>query len=457
MRKITALVLAACLSIPWIGSAAFADESSNTVVLNTYFEEDFNSVETGGTASSFEEYVLGSNKIYVAENPDAADKSLCFDSVGASSRTSSRAVLNTGRAEGSIAVDFDVCLTGESNEFRIYVVSYTTGEKYLAKIIGTNLLTPSGSIIAPLTPGTFYPVTIIVHTETSTADYYVNNRKKVSGVQFYDKNLEAFDLLRFYQFNDSTNQTRTYIDNVKVYESERPASEYETMGKTVKFEMSPTIAPLASDKMTADYMSGAAALYVNKNKIYSGGEAKIIDEENPSAVPFIEDGRTLAPVRAIAEALSATVTWDDETKTAAIAYDGGTVTVTAYKKSFTVNGEEKSLDVPATIKDGRIYLPVRAIAEAMGKKLTYDKSGMVIIADRENFFDFKNDIPIFRNVARNLVFTDYDGQAIVKAAASKGHPRLHANAEKLAGLKSYALSDPQTKRWSEYIIKAADA
>ncbi len=104
MRKITALVLAACLSIPWIGSAAFADESSNTVVLNTYFEEDFNSVETGGTASSFEEYVLGSNKIYVAENPDAADKSLCFDSVGASSRTSSRAVLNTGRAEGSIAL-----------------------------------------------------------------------------------------------------------------------------------------------------------------------------------------------------------------------------------------------------------------------------------------------------------------------------------------------------------------
>ena len=45
MRKITALVLAACLSIPWIGSAAFADESSNTVVLNTYFEEDFNSVD----------------------------------------------------------------------------------------------------------------------------------------------------------------------------------------------------------------------------------------------------------------------------------------------------------------------------------------------------------------------------------------------------------------------------
>lgn len=457
MRKITALVLATCLSIPWIGSAAFADESSNTVVLNTYFEEDFNSVETGGTTSSFEEYVLGSNKIYVAENPDAADKSLCFDSVGASSKSSCRAVLNTGRAEGSIAVDFKVCLTGESNEFRIYVVSYTVGEKYLAKIIGTNLMTPSGSIVAPLTPGVFYPVTIIIHTETSTADYYVNNRKKVSGVQFFDKNLEAFDLLRFYQFNNDTAQTRTYIDDVRVYESERPASEYLTMGKTVKYEINPSSSPLASDRMTADYMNGAAALYVNKNKIYSGGEAKVIDEENPSAAPFIEDGRTLAPVRAIAEALSATVTWDDETKTAAIAYDGGTVTVTAYKKSFTVNGEEKSLDVPATIKDGRIYLPVRAIAEAMGKKLTYDKSGMVIIADRENFFDFKNDIPIFRNVARNLVFTDYDGQAIVKAAASKGHPRLHANAEKLAGLKSYALSDPQTKRWSEYIIKAADA
>ncbi|MBQ7758006.1 MAG: copper amine oxidase N-terminal domain-containing protein [Anaerotignum sp.] len=38
----------------------------------------------------------------------------------------------------------------------------------------------------------------------------------------------------------------------------------------------------------------------------------------------------------------------------------------------TVNGETKELDVPAFVKDGRTFLPIRFISEALGANVDWD-------------------------------------------------------------------------------------
>ena len=82
--------------------------------------------------------------------------------------------------------------------------------------------------------------------------------------------------------------------------------------------------------------------------------------------PFIENGRTLVPMRAIFEAIGATVEWDAATETATSKKDGTEVKITKNNTTAYVNGTPVTLDVPAAIYDGRFMVPVRFISESFG-------------------------------------------------------------------------------------------
>lgn len=92
--------------------------------------------------------------------------------------------------------------------------------------------------------------------------------------------------------------------------------------------------------------------------------------------PFIENDRTLVPMRKIFEAVGAKVTWDDETKTviAVRAKDGQEVIIAIQADSTAafVNMQEKTLDVPAKIVDDRVFVPLRFVVEALGEHVNWD-------------------------------------------------------------------------------------
>ena len=92
-------------------------------------------------------------------------------------------------------------------------------------------------------------------------------------------------------------------------------------------------------------------------------DGKFVEFDVP---PTVIDGRTLVPVRGIFEALGATVEWDQATKTASSKLDDVSVSLTLGSNVMKKNDEEITLDVPATIIDGRTLVPARAIAEAYG-------------------------------------------------------------------------------------------
>lgn len=93
--------------------------------------------------------------------------------------------------------------------------------------------------------------------------------------------------------------------------------------------------------------------------------------------PFIENGRTLVPLRASMEALGAEVTWDSEQRCAVV--KKGSTTVVCYIDEACIyrNGTRIPNDAAAQIKDSRTYLPIRAVAEALDATVGWD--GNVVI------------------------------------------------------------------------------
>lgn len=90
--------------------------------------------------------------------------------------------------------------------------------------------------------------------------------------------------------------------------------------------------------------------------------------------PVNEDGRTLVPMRAIFEALGASIEWDAATQTVKGYRPGRNVTLklTLGAEHAEVNGRQVALDTPAKMIDGRTMVPLRFVAETLGGQITYD-------------------------------------------------------------------------------------
>ena len=88
--------------------------------------------------------------------------------------------------------------------------------------------------------------------------------------------------------------------------------------------------------------------------------------------PVIEDSRTLVPVRAIFEALGATIQWDGKTSTATATRNGITIIIQINNNIMYKNGTPIALDVPAKIINDRTMVPARAVSEAFDCGVTWD-------------------------------------------------------------------------------------
>lgn len=90
--------------------------------------------------------------------------------------------------------------------------------------------------------------------------------------------------------------------------------------------------------------------------------------------PLIINGRTLAPLRAVCEALKLGVSWDKETETIKISDEFNLVILTINSTTIDVNGELCTLEAPPQIYNGHTVVPIRAIAEAFGAKVLWNSN-----------------------------------------------------------------------------------
>lgn len=80
--------------------------------------------------------------------------------------------------------------------------------------------------------------------------------------------------------------------------------------------------------------------------------------------PQIIDDFTFVPMRAIFEALGANVTWDESTRTVASTRGNTEIIMTIDSGDMLVNNDVITLEAPPRIIDGRTLVPVRAVAES---------------------------------------------------------------------------------------------
>ncbi len=88
--------------------------------------------------------------------------------------------------------------------------------------------------------------------------------------------------------------------------------------------------------------------------------------------PIIKEDRTMLPIRFIAEALGATVEWDDDADKVTITKGDIVIEIYIGQPFALVNGEPVQLDAPAFIENDRTYLPLRFVAEALGATVLWD-------------------------------------------------------------------------------------
>ena len=110
----------------------------------------------------------------------------------------------------------------------------------------------------------------------------------------------------------------------------------------------------------------------------------------PDAVPEIVGDRTFVPLRFVSEILGADVSYDDKTNTAEIKLKDTTVYVKPGNDYIKVNGEKVTLDSKVFEKEGRMFIPLRAVSEAMNKKVLWLEDTSVILIADDIMFDEKD-------------------------------------------------------------------
>ena len=120
----------------------------------------------------------------------------------------------------------------------------------------------------------------------------------------------------------------------------------------------------SSKNFSVIYEEKQAVQFADRNQtgisVYLNGKKLTFDVQ-----PQIINGRTMVPMRKIFEELGTVVGWNNNTRTAVAVRKGDVIRIGIGGQYMTCNGEQKMLDSPAVVISGRTLVPVRAIAESL--------------------------------------------------------------------------------------------
>ena len=219
----------------------------------------------------------------------------------------------------------------------------------------------------PPSPG-LYPARTALVSESDPHYSRTNYYDKDGNLLYYNdhNNKRAYDAQDNEIFPYEIDIYRTPdFDNFYTYNRSDPRSVYYDMGQGLI-----TINKIPNPP--ANIEGNYVCMMLSSPLINANGHIRTLEEYNYVFKPIIKSGRTLVPIRVVAESMGADVDWNDDTRTVTIVKDGTVVTMRIDNTVITKNGDGIALDVPPMLMSGRTLVPLRAVAESFGSTVDWN-------------------------------------------------------------------------------------
>ena len=95
--------------------------------------------------------------------------------------------------------------------------------------------------------------------------------------------------------------------------------------------------------------------------------------------PYMENDRTYVPMRKIFEKLGAKIAWDDSTWTVTATKGNRIISLKVGSDTVTIDGMKQLLETPAKLVDGRTMVPLRFVAETLGCSVEWNESNNLVV------------------------------------------------------------------------------
>lgn len=126
-------------------------------------------------------------------------------------------------------------------------------------------------------------------------------------------------------------------------------------------------------------LASTASFKLNSNEYYIDNQKRTMD-----VTPVVENGRTLLPVRYIAEIIGITaenVLWNADQKIVSLIKNRTFIQFQVGSNIMKVNTVSIPMEVAPTIINGRVVLPIRYLEQALGIKVGWDEKTKTINFD----------------------------------------------------------------------------
>lgn len=154
-----------------------------------------------------------------------------------------------------------------------------------------------------------------------------------------------------------------------------------------------------------DKLGDTISMKVDSPIVYNGFKETIIDKNNYEITPVIINNRTMLPIRFLAEVLGGSAQWDESERKATITVGSDVIVFDINNAAIEKNGMMIETDTSPMIYQGRTVVPLRAVAESLNKEIDWYDGGfdnkLIFISDIK-VFDHDKDLEYILEISKRL-------------------------------------------------------
>lgn len=309
-----------------------------------------------------------------------------------------------------------------------------------------------GSALATYSAKEWVDVAVAVHWNEKTCDYYINDELVAEGIGYTYKG-ENFNSMRVGVVGGGV----SWFDNFYIYKGTEKIDTKALPDGT--FAIYKNLLDDDADVLKR-LTKGTIAMKIDSSVAYVDGKRTTVDKEVLSATPKLANEKTVVPVRFILENLGFSVSWNEEQKV--ITATDGTRNITIHTKDGVMysDNDDGQRRYECLLENGRCLIPVRVLANWVGKRIYWNDDGICILGDNAQLFDSEKDAGLIDKLYRMMTFTRPTGKQIISDIKKKypnwEHNRVYLTDERIENIMSrYNAGDEEIIKWRDNYIASA--